>query len=180
MIALSRGQATLLATLAISASLAVGLRLTATPEEHVKPLEDDAPPLFGEVSRCGVSRPSSRGALAENEGRLRAERYPYDPEDGVRAVLLLVEAQDCYLAAGSTVDADRVERLGRALRKSVQADYASARLALRQALERRRWKTVEREVDRLLAMTRHLPSDAYVERLRDTRRLAEANDHPAP
>jgi hypothetical protein len=110
-------------------------------------------------------RRGDRGFRAERQGHLRAERYPYDPRDGVRAVALFQQAYSCYRAAGLDADADRALSLATVLMTRINVDYASSRLALDDALVREQWNVAAEEVRRLLGLTGHLPGHAYVEGL---------------
>lgn len=131
--------------------------------------EVPAPALFVQKFACPRLDASETAALRlERAARLRAERYPYDPEDGVRGVRLFRQARACYQASGSDADATRAGRLGDRLMRRVETDYASARLVLREALRRGRSSWAARETERLLAMTRHLGPDPYVHWLQET------------
>ena len=128
-----------------------------------------APALFAPAFACPrVDASPTAGFRLERAARLRAERYPYDPEDGVRAVELFLQARSCYRASGSEANASRAERLAHGLRRRVETDYASARLVLRQALRRDHFSSANRETRRLLAMTRHLRPDPYFHWLQET------------
>lgn len=128
-----------------------------------------APALFPQTFACPRLHASeTAGFRLERAARLRAERYPYDPEDGVRGVQLFLQARACYEAADSGPAASRVTRLGDGLMRRVETDYASARLILRQALRRGRSSWAARETRRLLAMTRHLGPDPYIHWLHET------------
>jgi hypothetical protein len=127
------------------------------------------PSLFEEASTCPQRRASEQSAQRiERAARLHAERYPYDPEAGVRATHLLMQSGDCYRALGAEADARRVQSLATELRERIDTDYASSRLVLDRALRLARWELVDQELQRLLAMTRHLREGAYVRWLRET------------
>ncbi len=131
--------------------------------------EVPAPALFPRTFTCPrLDASEAAGFRFERAARLRAERYPYDPEDGVLGVRLFLQARACYQAFGSDADAARSARLGDELMGRVETDYASARLVLREALRRGRSSWAARETARLLAMTRHLGPDPYVLWLHET------------
>ncbi|MGB3052208.1 MAG: hypothetical protein WBB42_14485 [Polyangiales bacterium] len=125
---------------------------------------DEYPQLFDGVSTCPPrGDPLGNGRRSEELGLLRADRYAYNPRDGVRAVQRYQEAEACYRAAGSESDAARVARSISALSARVNTDYAAARLNLVNALEQDRWSVALSEIHRLLLLTEHLRRDEYVE-----------------
>lgn len=126
------------------------------------------PNLFHGDRRCRSRRNiSTQADRMARRGRMLAERYPYDPGDGIRAASRLLEAEHCYRLAGKKTEARRIHRLTNELVAKIDADYASARLILEHALKSKRWSLASAEAERLLALTAHLGPDAYVEWLRD-------------
>ena len=136
-----------------------------TDTSRRKPAQDP-PSLFERTSSCDTTTQSGKRALrAERQGRLHAERYPYDPRDGIRAVIRFQQAYSCYRAAGLNADADRALGLSTGLIARINVDYASSRLALDDALAKEKWSVAAEEVRRLLRLTGHLGRHAYVEAL---------------
>lgn len=158
----------LVALLAVLLFVALGSWLGApsTPGPRNHPL-DDYPDLFVEPVACPHRRDVlSNGRRSEELARLRADRYEYDPQDGVRAVHRYLEAESCYRAEGYVRGAQRVHRAMVALTIRVNTDYAAARLNLLNALERERWAAALSEIRRLLLLTDHIGRHEYVEWLR--------------
>ena len=136
-------------------------------EEHTVP-EPAAPALFAETTRCPVEVDAFEHARrSEQVGRLQADRYPYDPSDGIRAVQSYQSAESCYRRAGSPADVRRVIEFKAAFALAVNTDYAASRLSLANALERRRWSAAFAEVRRLLRLTEHLGQNEYTEWLKN-------------
>lgn len=138
-----------------------------------EPVPDEAtdsmsyPELFSSPPSCSsAKRASTLADRMARRGRMAAERYPYDPGDGIRAVSHLREAEDCYRLSGQTARAHQVGQLGSSLVSRINADYASARLTLDNALMLQRWSVAREEARRLLALTEHLGPNGYVEWLR--------------
>ncbi len=122
------------------------------------------PELFAGAQACPPRGDAlANGRRSEELGLLRADRYAYNPRDGVRAVQRFQQAEACYRADGSEGDAARVARSIAALSARVNTDYAAARLNLVNALEQDRWSVALSEVHRLLLLTEHLRRHEYVE-----------------
>ncbi|TFH30733.1 MAG: hypothetical protein E4H00_04665 [Myxococcales bacterium] len=156
----------LLAVLALLA-LALWFDTSVSPVTRDRPV-DEYPDLFVGGATC-----PSRGDALENArrseelARLRADRYAYDPRDGVRAVLLYQEAESCYRAAGYEIGLHRSHRAASGLAVQVRTDYAAARLNLLNALERERWSVALSEIRRLLLLTDHIGRHEYVDWLNE-------------
>jgi len=156
----------LLAACALLA-LAAGLRGRVAPSHKQQTLYD-YPELFVDVAVCpSQGEPLPNGRRLEELGLLRADRYPYNERDGVRAVQRYREALSCYRAAGSQRDAARVGRLLTAFSARVNTDYAAARLNLVTALDQSRWSDALSEIHRLLLLTEHVRRHGYVEWLNE-------------
>jgi hypothetical protein len=126
------------------------------------------PKLFGDSSRCPEeSDPLAVAARLEERARLRADRYAYDPSDGVLAVVRYQEAEDCYRAAGRRDGVLRTREIVAVMSVRIDADYAAARLNLVNALERERWQEALGIIERLLLLTHHLGRNEYVEWLHE-------------
>jgi hypothetical protein len=148
-----------------SAGALVGLSLARENTDAKKPTYG-YPELFGPAPSCTRALQADRRAgRAEQHGQFHAERYPYDPRDGIRAVLLFQEARSCYQQAGLPDHARRAEHLASDLMARIDVDYASSRLVLDGALAAERWPVVLAELERLLRLTEHVKGHAYVEYL---------------
>jgi hypothetical protein len=128
---------------------------------------DDYPELFVEAIACPRRGDVLEdGRRLEERARLHADRYAYDPRDGVRAVQRYQEAESCYRAASAERAALRVRLAIADISARVNTDYAAARLNLVNALEQERWSTALSEINRLLLLTDHLGRHEYVEWLK--------------
>lgn len=128
---------------------------------------DTYPALFGITPTCpSPARSLEQARRLEELGLVRADRYPYDPRDGIHAVGLYQQAESCYRAAGALLDATRVHAATIELSGRVQTDYAAARLSLSKALKAERWSVALEEVRRLLLLTEHVAKHDYVEWLK--------------
>jgi hypothetical protein len=155
---------------ALAAVVAIAAGLTALIWEEPRTVAErpvsDFPALFGTPQRC-PSAPQAipRATQAEEHAYFYAERYPYDPRDGIAAVHRFQEAQSCYRAAGL---ADRAQMAGRRaseLIARINVDYASSRLMLENALDSEQWALALSEIHRLLRLTEHVGDHAYVTHL---------------
>jgi hypothetical protein len=125
---------------------------------------DDYPELFVDAMTCPQRGDVlGNGHQAEVLARVRADRYPYDARDGVRAVQLYQQAEACYRAAGADDGVSRVRPAMALLTARVTTDYAAARLNLENALEQRQWSVALSEIDRLVLLTQHLGRHEYGE-----------------
>jgi hypothetical protein len=139
------------------------------------------PELFEQAIACtGRGRALENGRRSEELALLRADRYPYDSRDGVRAVQHYREAESCYLRAGADAEAARIHRASAVLMARVNTDYAAARLNLANALEQERWLDALSEIRRLLLLTQHLRRNEYVEWLNQTIGRVAARASTAP
>ena len=155
------------ATLCLAAWVA-WLRVRTPTDVEVDDRLRAHPKLFGDSSRCPEeSDQLAMAARLEERARLRADRYAYDPSDGVLAVLRYQEAEDCYRAAGQRDGAARTREMVATMSARIDADYAAARLNLVNALERERWEEVLGIIQRLLLLTHHLGRNEYVEWLHE-------------
>ena len=138
----------------------------------------DYPKLFAENGSCRPGGdPIKNAHRLEEHARLRAERYAYDPREGVRAVWRYQEADACYRVARDEVGARRAHRAGAALAHRVNTDFAAARLHLSNALQREQWSVALGEIRRLRLLTDHVGEHEYVEWLEEIigRVTVEAN-----
>lgn len=159
------GLITLLSILALALFVAL-LGHRAHPGTSNRPI-DDYPELFAEAKACPRRRPNLENAYRLEElARLRADRYAYDPRDGIRAVHRYQEAEACYRAAGEESEALRAGRASARLADRVNTDYAAARLNLVNALEQERWSVALGEIHRLLLLTDHYGRHEYVDWLK--------------
>ena len=139
------------------------------------------PALFSASHSC-APRPNAdaRARRFERYARLYIERYPYDPADGVRAVLYLRRAASCYSSAGNESDAARVTARALSLSSLIETDYASARVALENTLASKNWASALPEAYRLLRLTKHLSPNPYVTWLETTIGKAAARAGETP
>lgn len=120
------------------------------------------PRLAIEVSSCPDRLPSAvRAHRSTRRAQMRIERYPYDPGDGVRGALLLLEASRCFDEAGHQAESARAASSARRLVERLQSDYAVAHVTLERALLEQNWDEALRQSRRLLAFSEHTRADAY-------------------
>ncbi len=156
------GAIVLLVALALAA-LTWWLGVRVSPGARHRPF-DGYPELFVGAAACPHrSAALEDGRRSEELALLRADRYAYDPRDGVRAVQRYQEAESCYRAVGEEHGVNRVRHASAALAIQVNTDYAAARLNLLNALEQERWSAALGEIHRLLLLTDHIGRDEYVE-----------------
>lgn len=161
-------QMALIASLLVAALVAV-VALQPTPPVLNRFASDTAsfPNLFRDNAVCpDSSHALEAGRNLEELARRRANRYAYDPGDGVRAVQRYKEAEACYRDAAAHHSTARARTAGADLSAGVSTDYAAARLNLANALEQRLWPVALAEIRRLLLLTEHLGRHEYVEWLK--------------
>jgi hypothetical protein len=149
-----------LGVIGVAAGIAAWL-LASSPSRRALHHVPDPPRLFDDGSGCPRTEASPRSL--EEMARLRADRYPYDPRDGVLAVREYRRARDCYEVAGEIDDAARVDAAAIRLQARIETDYAAARMSLMRALDSERWTAALAEGRWLLRLTHHLGAHGYVE-----------------
>jgi len=154
-----------LATVVVVSAAVVGLTRSYDGSSTDRPVYDH-PGLFKEPPPCfhGV-RPAPRAARVERQGHFYAERYPYDPRDGIEAVIRFQEAQSCYEDANLLEHARRAGQLAADLIERINTDYASSRLVLENALASEKWVVALNEIRLLLRLTEHVGDHVYVDYL---------------
>ena len=170
----------LVAGLAVS-TLSAAYVLASRVEDERDHVLRAHPALFSASYSC-ESGPNAyaRARRFERYARLYIERYPYDPADGVRAVLFLRRAASCYSRAGSEHDTVRVTARASTLSSQVETDYASARVALEKTLASKNWSSALPEAYRLLRLTQHLSPGPYITWLETTIGKAAARAGETP
>jgi len=154
--------------------------LFLTDEEASMPsLEGlEAPSLFTEpASACPAGQ---TGSTLEQAADSRADRYRYDPRDGVASVELYQQAAACFSAPEQASDAQRTTRQAQQMQQVVDADYAARRLRLSRALATEEWRQVERQSAALLSITVHIPDSDWRTWLEQIHRIAEARAAQMP
>jgi hypothetical protein len=125
---------------------------------------DGYPDLFDRYASCPEpSGTLQTGFALEERARLLADRYAYNPRDGVRAVHHYLQAEDCYRSARAELSTNRAHQAGAKLALRVNTDYAAARLNLANALAREDYPVALSEIRRLLLLTEHVGTHDYVE-----------------
>lgn len=134
------------------------------------PVARGYPSLFAKPPACPREFGAESLAISlEEKGRLREDRYFYEPSDGIRAVRRYLEAAACYRSTGRREGSARATTAASRLSRRVDADYAAARLNLVNALQREQWKTALTELRRLRSLTRDVEAHAYVDWLEEIR-----------
>jgi hypothetical protein len=131
-----------------------------------------APPLFDENVACpNASGPARHRADRDAEGAIaRSERYPFDAQDGVRAVTLFRRATACYRAVGATQEARLMQREGDLMQRRIEGDYAAHQVRLRRALQQNRLADALLETQALIELLRHREGNGYLTWLRQLSR----------
>jgi hypothetical protein len=142
----------------------VGWLLLSDPQASLPTGPEGAPPeLFDEVTECpdSGSQAHHRAKEAAEAASHRAERYPFEAQDGVRAVQLYATAELCYTAAGESGDAARIRREKEALSQRLEEDYRTHRLRLERGLELERWDEALIEAKNLNDLLAHRRDSEY-------------------
>lgn len=135
------------------------------------------PLLFETASQCPSGGDARRSAAQyAYVAHSRADRYAYDPRDGIRAVVRFEQAANCYEAAGETAMAGEMRARALGLREAINADYATERLRLTNAVDQHAWSDALHATERLILLTQHLEEHDYVQWLNRLRRQVSAED----
>ena len=170
-----RRTGTLKSLLFLAATLAIGsLLLGLRDGGGGLPRPGAAPPaLFSDEAPACPEKGAAAvhlGRDARDEGFARAQRYPFDPREGVRAVHGLAVARACFAAAGSDAERASVAHEHQRLRARIDEDYRVHCLRLEQAAEAGRYLEALVEARLLLAYLDHLEG-AYQDWLTQMERL---------
>lgn len=166
------------------AIVAVVLLMVLKPGQESLPSGEgiEPPDLFATLpSECSEDDPADAAERLEYAAHSRGDRYSYDPQDGVMAVMLYAEAKACYEAAGDSERAEVMDQSRQAMQEKVNADFAAIRLRLHHALSVEDWEAAEREAEALDALTDELgdeePYTAWLDRVL---RIVRANARYRP
>lgn len=142
----------------------------------------DPPDLFTALpSECAEGDAGAAAERFEYAAHSRGDRYSYDPQDGVKAVMLYAQAKACYEAAGESERADTMNEARQTMQEKVDADFAAIRLRLHHALSVEDWEAAEREAEALDALTSEMSDeDPYVAWLDRVLRIVRANARYRP
>lgn len=126
-----------------------------------------APRLVIREQECRDRVPTAGSARrTEQRAHLRVERYPYDPGDGLRGALSLLEARRCFEKAGYPSDAARVSTAAAKVVSRLKSDFAAAHVALERALREEDWAGALHHSRWFLGFVEHGESDPYIEWVR--------------
>jgi hypothetical protein len=133
--------------------------LLSEEEEDLPDVPTTPPPaLFADPAPCAFTgAPAAHRARESAEAaNAKAERYPFEAQDGVEAVSLYGIASSCYAAAGQDADAQRMTRERDLIARRLDEDYVTHRLRLERALKNEQPRDALAEARALKALTRHL------------------------
>jgi len=122
-----------------------------------------APELFASQAQCPAQGDAAkrRADAASQAADARGQRYPFDAQDGIRAVQQYQVAYACYQTAGELSEAARMQREGGALQRRIEEDYRTHRLRLDRAIEQEQVLDALYETQALLALLKHKQGDQY-------------------
>jgi hypothetical protein len=123
-----------------------------------------APELFdGKAIECSIETTTlqQRGRDLNAAGTAYWHRYPFDPQEGVRASRLFLEAENCFSGAGMQALADKMQQQKNEIVDTMNRDYQSMRLQLSRALEHGDDGLAAELVGDLARFIQHRPGDYY-------------------
>ena len=164
--------------------LAVVLLMFLKPGQESLPSGEgiEPPDLFASLpTSCDEGDAAEAAERLEYAAHSRGDRYSYDPQDGVHAVMLYAQAKACYEEAGDTERAEVMDDTRRSMQEKIDADFAAIRLRLHHALSVEDWEAAEREAEALDALTSEMgEEDPYVAWLDRLLRIVRANARYRP
>lgn len=125
----------------------------------------EAPALFDGQASCPDDRREGAQARAQKlweAAAAKAQRYHYEPSDGVQAVGLYDQAAQCLGQAGQPGEAEAVEREAAPLRRRIELDYRTYRLRLDRSLKEGRTEDALLAARILGELLEHRADDPYV------------------
>jgi len=166
------------------AIVAVVLFMILEPGQEMVPSGEgiEPPDLFTALpTTCEEVDADAAAQRLEYAAHSRGDRYSYDPQDGVMAVMLYAQAKACYEEAGEGDQAEVMDEARQTMQEKVNADFAAIRLRLHHALSVEDWEAAEREAEALDALTSELSEDdPYTAWLDQLLRIVRANARYKP
>lgn len=134
----------------------VGLNMLSDDEEALDTSMPPAPGLFEQDTPCpyGGVQALSRANETEQAALAHAERYSFDPHDGIAAVHAYRLAASCYTSGGDAAGAARAKTGAQRWQQRLETSYQGHQLRLRLALDRQRMDHVLSEVRALKKLLR--------------------------
>ena len=120
----------------------------------------EAPAIFGDpATPCSMSgdQVSSRAADLNAAAEAYWQRYPFDPQEGIRAAKLYGEATACYTSAGNVVMAKKMGEEQRSILEIAERDYQTLKLQLSRALKNKEYVRARDIVRELARFVSHRP-----------------------
>ncbi len=154
-----------------AAMVAWALLGSPDPVASISSSDETAPQLFAKKASCRVSGDAA-ARLAEQrleDALAKAERYVFDPHDGVEAGELLSQAAACFERSGEQRRTSSTKRRLAAWKKRLERDYVSSRTRLELALREERYIDAKQEISTLRALLRGR-KHPYVEWLKSVER----------
>jgi hypothetical protein len=124
--------------MAVALAIGVTMIMRAKKPASLASRMPEAPALLAAQPPCSDQGAAAlaRGVESEQGAIAKAERYAFDPHDGVEAVELYGLSASCYAQAGERAGAQRTGAAEAAWRSKLDGQYQSHRLRLRLALDR--------------------------------------------
>jgi len=114
--------------------------------------------LMGGSEDRPPQRPTDAPVLFANlAASSRIQRYPFDAQDGIRAIELLAVAERCYASAGHAGDEAAARAQRERFTSRIEEDYLAHRVRLERALEQRQLKDALNETRALRGLAHHRP-----------------------
>ncbi len=123
-----------------------------------------APELFdGKAIECATETTTlqQRGRDLHAAATAYWHRYPFDPQEGIRANRLFLEAQNCFSSAGMQALADTMKQRQSEVVDMMNRDYQTMRLQLSRTLEHGDDTLAAEIVVDLSRFIQHRPGDYY-------------------
>ncbi|QQR90961.1 MAG: hypothetical protein IPJ88_04315 [Myxococcales bacterium] len=143
------------------------------------PHTPNAPPLFKTITTCQLRGEKTLARISElsAEADSKALRYSFDPSDGVEAVSLYQNAENCLEEIRINEAANLVRHKRQSFEKRLIEDYASSRARLEHHLKENEALEALREVSRLKQMLAQQTNDYtdWLDRLERSLRLRAVN-----
>ncbi|MBL4637227.1 MAG: hypothetical protein JKY56_25455 [Kofleriaceae bacterium] len=144
----------------------LGSGLFGASETDVASISAAPPLLFDESVKCASGNSGHRAEQAEEAAFAKRQRSVFDLQDGIAAVELFSESEDCYRVAGRQEEAVAIQLEGTELRASLEAEYKLLRVRLQRALHSGNRAVASTQVNRLQELLHHRASHSYVLALR--------------
>jgi len=131
------------------------------PQTHPPKAPTSAPEIFDKSvkleCKAKPERVGLRAAELQNAAEAYWHRYPFDPQEGIRAANMYLEAASCFTSVGELESAALMSKEHQGIVAHAENDYQTQRLQLSRALKNENYSLAETLLPDLARFVQHRP-----------------------